>query len=265
VRRARSGSGIGLVVAALVAAWVAGCAAPRKAPEKPLLIMGAASLAEVLPRVGEAWATRGHLPPQFTFDGSSRLARQIEAGAPGDVFVSADTAWMDALVRRELVAAPTRVDLLGNRLVVIVAGTDNRGMTSLAELGNAGWSRVAVAGEAVPAGRYARAALESAGVLGAVTPRIVSADNVRSALAWVAGGDVDVGIVYATDARVEPGVRVLYEIPAELSPPVTYAAAVVARSANPAEARNFLQFCRGVEARAIFEAAGFRHLPTGNS
>ncbi|MDZ4803626.1 MAG: molybdate ABC transporter substrate-binding protein [Candidatus Eisenbacteria bacterium] len=248
------------VIALLLITLMAfGCQRPDKSPERPLLVMGAASLTEVLPKVGAAWAEQGHPLPGFTFDASSRLARQIEAGAPADLFVAADTAWMNDLARKGLVAEPTRVDLLGNRLVVVVPESSRRSITNLADIAHPAYRRLALAGEAVPAGRYARSALESAGVLNTVRDRIINGDNVRVALAWVAGGDADAAIVYATDARIEPRIRVALEIPAGLSPEIIYPAGVIARSTARKEAEDFLRFCRGNEARTLFEAAGFRH------
>lgn len=222
----------------------------------PLQVFAAASLADVLaPIVADFTTTAGEPAPQVVADASSRLATQIRAGAPADVFFSADVEWMDTLVADGLVVEDTRRDLLGNRLVVVVpkaSGVTIAGLDELARL-----DRLALAGAAVPAGKYARAALAEVDVLAQLTDRIVEADNVRTALAWVARGEVPAGIVYATDAAVEPAVRVALEIPERMHPEIVYPIAALRGAADPARARAFVEHCRGTTAADRFRAAGF--------
>jgi molybdate transport system substrate-binding protein len=218
--------------------------------------MAAASLTDILPIVGERWAEReGTSPPTFRFDATSRLATQLEAGADADVFFSADTLWLDRLETAGLIALASRVDLLSNRLVVVVPGDAAAVPVEIGEVARA--RHIALAGAAVPAGRYARASLESLGVWNDVAARVVEGESVRTVLQWVARGEVDAGIVYATDARAEPRVRVALELPADSHPPVVYPVAVVASSTRRALAERFVGFCAGPIARGIFLDAGF--------
>jgi molybdate transport system substrate-binding protein len=224
------------------------------------LVYAAASLTETLQQVATDYARERGRTVRLSFGSSATLARQIESGARADLFVSADQDWMDYLDQRGLVRKASRVDLLGNRLV-LVAPADSRlvlkigrGMPIRRALGATG--RLAVADPAsVPAGRYAKAALASLGAWGEVEGRIVAAENVRMALRFVARGEAPLGVVYATDARAEPKVRVVGEFPAASHPPIVYPAALT-KGARPASAP-FLQYLSGASARARFEAAGF--------
>lgn len=229
-----------------------GC--PRE--EAPLTVHAAASLADVLPRIAETFPTTSG-PVRLQFGASSRLARQIEAGMPGDAFFSADSAWMDSLDERGRLRPGSRRVLLENALVVVVPAGSARTFTSLDELAQADITHLALAGEGVPAGRYARAALGEAGVLEALAPKVASADDVRMALAWVAREEAEAGIVYATDAKAEPRVKVAFAIPSTLHPPIVFSAAVLSSSTKPEEALRFLAHCESEGARALFEAAGF--------
>jgi molybdate transport system substrate-binding protein len=219
-------------------------------------VFAAASLTDVLPKVA---AARGKdaPPATFNFDASSRLAKQIEAGAPADLFLSADAEWMDHLEKSGRIEAGTRTDLLGNQLVLVVPARAGFVPGAPSELTSKAIERLALAGETVPAGRYARAALTATGVWPAVKDRVVSGENVRTVLAWVAKGEASAGVVYATDARIEPRVRVAFVFPAGTYPSIVYPAAVVKGAKHADEARRFLAFCRGPAARAVFEAAGF--------
>jgi molybdate transport system substrate-binding protein len=242
-----------LVVSLLLLVVPAGAAEPA-AP--PLAVYAAASLAESLPKVGAAWTARTGQGVTFAFGASSRLAKQIGAGAPADVFVSADTEWVDFVAARVPVTA--RAALLRNTLVAAVR-TDAPALAGPAALAEPGWRRLALAGENVPAGRYARAALAATGVWGAVEGRVVSGDSVRTALAWVAAGEADAAIVYRTDVRVEPRVREAFAFPASAHPPIVYGGAALAGRSPSAAA--FLAFCQSAEARALFAAAGFTPPP----
>lgn len=240
----------------LGASTVALGACRRDDAGRPLRVLAAASLTDVLTLVADDFvAAQGGARPELVFDASSRLAMQIEQGAPADVFVSADLEWMDALADDALVLADTRHELVGNRLVVVVPKDAVVVPGSVAELATV--ERLALAGEAVPAGKYARAALAQLGVLDALAPRIVAGDDVRTALAWVGRGEVAAGIVYATDAAIQPEVRVAFELPADAHPRIVYPIAVLAGAADPARARAFVEHCLGAVARARFRAAGF--------
>lgn len=231
------------------------------AGEPPITVLAASSLTESLQAVADAWTARGHPAPTLSFDASSRLARQVDAGAPADLFFSADAGWMDWLAGRGLVDPTTRVDLLGNALVVVVPAGSDLTVSAATGLADPRVRHLALAGESVPAGRYAREALRALGAWDGVADRVVSGDSVRATLAWVAAGEADAGLVYATDARVEPRVTVAWTVPADAHPPIVYPAAVVRKSAHRAEAEAFLAFCRGEVGRETFAAAGFSPPP----
>lgn len=244
-------------LAALLAACVPLAAAAQ--PRAPL-VLAAASLQESMTAAAAAWAKRGHPRPVISFAASSALARQLIAGAPADLFVSADAEWMDALAARRLTVPVTRADFLGNRLVV-VAKADNpvriplRPAAALARVLGAG--PLAMADPAgVPAGKYGKAALERLGVWTAVSPKVVGAENVRAALALVERGAAPLGIVYLTDARAAPAVRIAGIFPAASHPPIVYPIARLAVSRNP-EAEAFRRFLLSRAGKAIFVRYGF--------
>jgi len=214
-------------------------------------------MADVLPRVGRAWEARGGTHVRFSFAGTSRLAPQVVQGAPADVFVSADQGWMDWVEERSGIREGSRRHLAGNTLVLAVPADVAALPGDLNGLLAADPARVALADGNVPAGRYARQALESGGFLSLLESRIVSAGSVRSTLEWVARGEVDAGVVYATDAMVEPRVRLAFVFPADSHDRIRYTGAVIAASANPEEAAAFLAYAEGPGGRALFDAAGF--------
>lgn len=226
--------------------------------EKPTLtILAASSLTEPLQKVADRWTGKGHPKVSFSFDASSRLAKQIEAGAPVDAFFSADVAWMDYLDGRGLIDASSRRNLLGNSLVAILPVTSSLQITQPSELGLPGVRHLAMAGETVPAGSYAQAALSSLHSWETVKDRVVLGDNVRTVLGWVAMGEADAGVVYHTDAMVEPRVKVAFSFPSSSHPPIIYPAAVVKNAAHSEEAAEFLAWCAGTEGMALFLEAGF--------
>ncbi|MEQ1570425.1 MAG: molybdate ABC transporter substrate-binding protein [Myxococcota bacterium] len=247
--------------ATLVSAVLALAAVPARAAEPGLTVLAASSLTESLQQVGAAWTAAGHAPVTFSFDASSRLAKQLEAGAPADLYFSADREWMDHAASRGLIDPATRVDLLGNTLVVVVGASSPWTFTRVADLARPEVRHLAVAGESVPAGRYARAALGALGAWDAVEDRVVSGDNVRTTLGWVAAGEAEAGFVYATDARIEPRVKVAFPVPPDSYPAIVVTAAVVARSDQAAQAAAFLAFCRSDTGMAVFTAAGFTPAP----
>ncbi len=222
-----------------------------------VLVLAASSLTETLPAIARKWTARGHPSVEFSFDASSRLARQIEQGAPADAFISADGEWMDQLEAGGMLEPATRFDLVGNTLVAVVPSTSTLRVTTAADLAAPVVKRLGLAGENVPAGRYARTALTTLGIWPQVAARVLSGDNVRTVLGWVATGEVDAGIVYATDALIEPRVRPAFVFPSGSHPAIEYPAALVRGGAHAADAAAFLSYCRSAEARSIFAAAGF--------
>jgi molybdate transport system substrate-binding protein len=219
---------------------------------KEILVFAAASLTESLQEIGKAYEEKTGTAVQFSFGGSSDLARQIEAGAPAEVFFSADTAKMDALEKAGLVRREDRREFLSNRLAVVVP-LDSRGRMR-GERDLLQFPKIALADPAaVPAGIYAKKWLESAGVWKEAAERVVPTLDVRSALAAVESGAVDAAVVYKTDARISKKVRMVFEIAA--SPPILYSAAPVARAGRAA--RDFVAFLQGPTAAAVFSRAGF--------
>lgn len=232
----------------------------RPAAAETLTVFAAASLKSALDTVAQGFEAARDDEVRLSYGASSVMARQVQVGAPADVVILANRDWMDLLERRGAVDAETRVDLLTNRLVLVAAGTDAAPVTLdddsdlPARLGEGRLAMALV--DAVPAGIYGRAALEHFGMWDRVAPRVAQADNVRAALALVAGGAAPFGIVYATDAAAEPRVSVVATFPEDSHPPIVYPAAATARG-QPELAQAFLAWLRGPEARAAFEAAGF--------
>jgi molybdate transport system substrate-binding protein len=235
---------------ALLLLPLAGSCAPQT--EAGPVVLAAASLTEALEQVADAWAADGHARPVLSFAGTPALARQVEGGAPADIVVFADTQWMDVLARRGLIDPATRRDLLGNRLVLVKpAGGPSVTLETLGE------GRLALADPgSVPAGRYARASLESLGLWSALAGRVVPAENVRAALALVERGEVELGIVYASDALVSDGVEQVASLPADSHPPIRYPVAVLAASEHR-DSASFAAFLSSEEALAIFSQHGF--------
>jgi molybdate transport system substrate-binding protein len=247
-----------LLAAALLAAGTFGVARAQEGP----LVFAAASLTDALRDLGAQWAARGNPAPRFSFAASSALARQIEQGAPADLFMSADEPWMDYLQERNLIVNATRTSPLGNDLVLVAPASAAQPValtrtTDLAAL--VGPNRRIATGDPahVPVGRYAQAALEWMGQWDAINPRLARADNVRSALLLVERGEAPFGIVYGTDAAISQGVRVVGTFPAESHPPITYPFAVTRRGADNAQARAFLAFLTGAEAAPTWQRFGF--------
>jgi molybdate transport system substrate-binding protein len=227
-----------------------------------VLVFAAASLANVLGDLDNVFTARSGIRVTSSLAASSTLAKQIEAGAPAGVYFSADAQWMDYLQQRGLLRAGSRRNLVGNSLVLIAPSSSSLRVSigpgfDLSRL--LGGGRLAVADpDSVPAGIYARQALEKLGVWSSVAPRLVRAENVRAALEYVARGDAPLGIVYRTDALVEKRVRVVAVFPADSHPPIVYPVALT-RRADAAAAR-YLAFITSAEARPIFRKWGFEPL-----
>lgn len=237
---------------------------PAALPAEELLVFAAASLTEALEEVGASWKSSTGEATSFSFAGSSTLAHQIEAGAPADLFVSADEAKIDDLVAKGLLDPGTRRELLSNRLVVVVAAERGAAVSTLADLVRPDVESIALAEPAtVPAGIYARAALERAGLWEQVQTRVIPTENVRAALAAVEAGNATAAIVYATDARIARRVRVAFEIAAELTPKIVYVAAVPRAAPHAAAARRLLDFLASGVAAEIFARHGFLPLADG--
>lgn len=233
------------------------------APKEELLVFAAASLTNVLDEIGAAYMKQTGQPVKFSYAASSALARQLEAGSRADVFFSADLEWMDYVQARNLIDRSTRRNVLGNRLV-LVAPADSKIELKIAPnfglVAALGSARLATGDpETVPVGKYARAALTSLGVWNEVADKLVRADNVRSALAFIARGETPLGIVYETDAKVEKRVRVVDYFPADSHPPIVYPVAVSAH-ARPA-ARQFVEFLQSAAAQEAFKKYGFQEPP----
>ena len=253
-----------LALAALGLMLALAPAATMAAEQRPLTVFAAASLNNALDDVGAAFTARSGQPVRFSYAASSAIARQIEAGAPADVFVSADVDWMDYLQQRRLVVAASRRDVLTNHLALIAPAASPVRLTIGQDMPLAralGGGRLAVAGPDVPAGRYAKASLTALGVWPSVADHLAQADNVRGALAFVARGEAPLGVVYDTDAKVEPKVRIVGLFPDASHPPIIYPAALVAGSSDPTGAAAFLGFLQGPEASAVFRRYGFVVLP----
>jgi molybdate transport system substrate-binding protein len=243
-------------IAALVGSLGAVPAASAEPPE--LLIFAAASLKDALDAALAEYP--GDAAISAAFASSSTLARQIEQGAPVDVYISANPEWMDYLATRDLIRVGTRADLLGNGLVLVAPAASALALEIAPEfdlVDALGGGRLAMGDpDHVPAGIYGKAALESLGVWHAVAPQVARADNVRAALALVARDEAPLGIVYRSDAVADPGVRVVDTFPEHTHPPIIYPLAVMADSEHPAAAE-LVEFLHSATAAPVFERFGF--------
>jgi len=240
-------------------------AAPQPlAAEESITVFAAASLKNALDDANAAFTKATGVKVVASYAASSALVKQIEQGAPADIFISADLRWMDYAAEHRLIKPDSRVNLLGNRLVLIATADSKLDTVAIgkgfdiAKL--AGDGRIAVADvKAVPAGTYAKAALETLGAWAAAEPKLAMAENVRATLAFVARGETPIGIVYETDAKIEPKVKIVGVFPEGSYPPITYPVAATATTTNASVAR-YLNFLRSGAAKAIFEKYGFSYL-----
>lgn len=253
----------GQTLAAALCLAFAATLAPAKASAEQVLVFAAASLANALDGIATDWQAQTGHAAVISYAGSSALARQIQQGAPADLFISASSEWMDEIEASGDVREGTRRDLLGNSIVLIAHGRDAEaveiapGFDLAGLLGN---ERLAMAlVDAVPAGVYGKAALTSLGIWDSVEPKVAQSDNVRAALTLVASGEAPYGIVYATDAAAEDNVTVVGHFAADTHEPIVYPAALLAHSRSTVAAE-FLDYLSGDDARAAFEAEGFRVL-----
>jgi molybdate transport system substrate-binding protein len=224
------------------------------------VIFAAASLKNALDDVANGWKASGKPAPKISYAASSALAKQLEQGAPADLFISADTDWMNYVEKKDLIQKDTRVNLLGNK-IVLIAPKDSKATVDVKQgfdLAKAlAGGKLAMANvDSVPAGKYGKAALEKLGAWDGVKGSIAQAENVRAALLLVARGEAPLGIVYATDAAAEPNVRIVGAFPDGSHPPIIYPAAVT-KSAKSPDAKPFLDLLKSAKARPAFEKQGF--------
>ena len=240
----------------LLALALANCILSLRA--EPLQVFAAASLTDALKEIAPAYEAASGERLQFNFAGSNALARQIQEGAPADVFISADEAKMDSLQKAEKILDGTRQSLLSNTLAIVIEAGSPLKLDSARALAQPGVKRIALADtKGVPAGIYAKQYLEKIGVWEAVKDRVVPTENVRAALAAVESGNAEAGIVYKTDAGISKAVKVAYEVPAKEAPDISYPFAVVKESKNPEAARKFLDYLNSEAALSIFKKYGF--------
>lgn len=241
--------------------------AGRAADRQPV-VFAAASLKDALDAINAAYRQKTGKSVRISFAGSSTLARQIERGAPADIFISADLDWMDYLAKKGMIDEATRTNLLGNHIVLVAPKSSDIHVTIKKGFdlsGALGGGKLAMADtKSVPAGRYGKASLQSLGVWKQVEGDIAQAENVRAALLLVARGEAPLGIVYATDAVAEKEVKVVGLFPDDTHPPIIYPAALVKGSKN-ADAKDFLAYLKGDTARKLFEQQGFSVLATSPS
>jgi molybdate transport system substrate-binding protein len=250
------------VFAAFAILWGA-AVSPASAKDKTLVVFAAASMKNALDDIDTAFIARTGIKVSASYAASSTLAKQIEQGAPADIFVSADTDWMDYATGKKTITEPTRLNLLGNSIVLIAPKdskidhvTIGQGF-ELAKL--AGDGKIATGDvKSVPVGKYAKAALEKLGAWRAAEPKFAMADSVRAALTLVARGEAALGIVYLTDAKVEPGVKIVGTFPPNSHPAIIYP--VAATTTGKVEARQYLDYLRSQAAKAVFEKYGFSYL-----
>ena len=235
--------------------------APAEDAAKPeLLVLAAASLTNVMGELSTTWTQKSGVPVKLSFAASSALAKQIEAGNRADVFVSADQEWMDYLAKKDLINKASRADLVSNRLVLIAPADSEVALQIKPGFDLAGalaGGRLATGDPGtVPVGKYARTALASLGVWDAVADRIAPAENVRTALMYVSRGEAPLGIVYATDALVDKGVRVVDTFPENTHGPITYPGSTLVGAKSAAAA--YLLFLAGADAAPTWKKFGFR-------
>jgi molybdate transport system substrate-binding protein len=256
----------GLLTVALMATGFAQL--PARAQSTDLVIFAAASLKNALDEVNTQWQKETGKKAVISYAASSALAKQIEQGAPAQVFISADLDWMAYLAGKSLIKADTRANLLGNRIVLIAPkdkapAVDIKAGFDLAKV--LGEGRLSMANvESVPAGKYGKAALEKLGVWPSVSSRIAQAENVRAALLLVSRGEAPAGIVYQTDAAADPNVKIIGTFPEDSHPPIIYPIALTAGASHP-DASAFLAYIRSAKAKPVFEAQGFTVLNRGQS
>ena len=242
----------------LLLALILGLVLAGRAGALELRVFAAASLSDSLTEIAQTYAAESGDQITLNFGASSLLARQIEEGAPADLFFSADEAKMDALEKKGRIVPETRRSHLGNALVVVVPSDSQLALNSAQDLAGAAVKRLALAEpKTVPAGIYAKAYLTRLKLWPAIEPKVIPTENVRAALAAVKSGNVDAGIVYKTDVIRSHQIKVAFEIPAEEGPIISYPVALVKDSKQPAAARKFLLYLESPAALKVFQNHGF--------
>src|SRR5581483_116900 len=264
LRRTWLARALGLVAALLLAAAdTQGAAAQGDGG-----VFAAASLKNALDAIKAEWQKETGKKAVISYAASSALAKQIEQGAPAQVFISADLDWMDYLASRNLIKPDTRSNLLGNRIVLIAPKDKAQPVEIKAGFDLArllGDGRLAMANvDSVPAGKYGKAALEKLGIWGSVSGKMAQAENVRAALLLVSRGEAPAGLVYQTDAAADPGVKIIGAFPADTHPPIIYPVALTSGASSP-DAAAFLAYIKSPKAKPAFEAQGFTVLSPGQS
>ncbi len=256
--------GLVIAVATAVAATALAPPSAAKAEAGNVVVFAAASLKNALDDINAQWQRETGKKAVISYGASSALAKQVEAAAPVDIFVSADIAWMEDVARKGLIRPETRKDLLGNEIVLVAAKDSSVQMKiepNFALAKSLGEGRLAMANtDSVPAGKYGKAALQKLGVWDSVSGKIAEAEDVRAALALVSRGEAPLGIVYQTDAAADPNVRIVAGFPTDSHPPIIYPVAVLASSTNP-DAVAFLDYIESAKAKPLFEKQGFSVLP----
>jgi molybdate transport system substrate-binding protein len=236
---------------------------PAAAQDKTLTVFAAASMKNALDEANAAFTAKSGVKVTSSYAASSALAKQLEQGAPADIFISADTDWMDYSSGKKTINDPSRVNLLGNKIVLIAPKDSKLADVKIGQ----GFDLAKLAGDgkiatgdvkAVPIGKYAKAALEKLGAWQAAEPKFAMAESVRAALALVSRGEAALGIVYETDAKVDPGVKIIGTFPADSHPAIIYPVAATATAKS--DAPGYLAFLRSAAAKAIFEKYGFTFL-----
>ena len=240
------------------------CPARSQTATKPLMVFAAVSLKTALDEIGKDWSAQGHAPVVMTYAASSTLAQQILAGAPADLFIAADLDWMDWLSARGAIRSDQRQIIAGNRLALITH-QDNPASLSLDDprnlLAALGQGRLALADpRSVPAGKYGKAALDALGIWGQLADRIIPADHVRAVVTFVARKEAPLGIVYLSDVRADPALKLVALFPEATHPPILYPAAVIAQT-KQVEAAAFLAFLTSPSAQSRLTAQGFSPAP----
>jgi molybdate transport system substrate-binding protein len=249
-----------LWIALAVGVTLASAIGPAAAQSRDVLVFAAASLKNALDEIAGKWQGETGRKVAISYAASNNLIKQIEQGAPADIFISADLDWMNYGQQKNLIKPETRANLLGNRIVLIAPKDSTtsikveKGFDLAAALKG---GRLAMANvDAVPAGKYGKAALEKLGAWDGVKDHIAQAESVRAALLLVARGETPLGIVYQTDAASEPGVKIIGTFPEDTHPPIIYPAALT-KDSNSAAAADFLKYIRSPAARPAFERQGF--------
>ena len=241
---------------------------PARAQGGDVVIFAAASLKNALDAINAEWQKETGKKAVISYAASSALAKQIEQGAPAQVFISADLDWMDYLAGKNLIKADTRSNLLGNRIVLIAPKDKAQpveikpGFDLAKVLGDGRLSMANI--DSVPAGKYGKAALEKLGVWGSVADKVAQAENVRAALLLVSRGETPAGIVYQTDAAADPNVKIIGTFPEDTHPPIIYPIAITASATHP-DAAAFLAYVKSAKAKPLFEAQGFAVLSSERS